>query len=228
MKKYAFFVLILILLFTSCIKYRTKYSCEKSCADIKINLSVNNKSGENLLANTNYEIILLDKFSGSGQNNRIMACGISDNNGNFNITVNCDTSLLNTDDYYIQIKYEWDVNSIKVCWELPTDFNIETYPQNGIFNMNIETLKRVQKNVKFIKKSPGIIKSANVQSSFSCYSSSASLNTSINIEKNVGINLILNNINLIKIKTTDTLNNIQYYIDSIFVDNSTTFPVYEY
>jgi len=222
-------IIFCVLAFTSCVKFKTKYKCDSNCEQITINLNVVNKSNLNVLANTSYEIVLLEKFSGSTQNNRVMGKGTSDNNGNFSTTVSCDTSLLNTDNYYIKVNYTWDVNAIKVCYDNLTNFKIENYPIGGVYNINIESYKKTNSPLDFIKKNVDSIKSAYFYVEKECYSSTGySLYTTINKEKHIDAQTILNNMNYITITTTDTFNVNHVIKDSFYVDNNFTGKTFEY
>lgn len=211
-------LLLFLLSNTSCIKYKTKYSCENNCQEITIKMHVNNASNVNVLANNHYEILLLEKFSGSTQNNRVVASGNADQYGNFSVSINCDTQLLNTDNYYLKVDYDWDVNSIKVCYNVSTSFKIEEYPTTGIHNMYLDAYKKMVVPLEFTKTSTDSMKYAYFYIEKDCYSKGYSLYNEINKPKQVATEAILNNFNYIKITSTDTLGNNHLLIDSFFVD----------
>ncbi|MBK7762092.1 MAG: hypothetical protein IPI46_01810 [Bacteroidetes bacterium] len=220
---------IFLFLFTSCIKYKTKYKCESNCEQLTIKLNVDNASNLNVLSNTTYEIVLLDNFPGSSQNIRVMGKGTSDQNGNFTTTVSCDTGLLNTDDYYIKVNYVWDVNTIKVCYDSITNFKIENYPMGGIHNINITSYKKIISGLDFIKKSSDSIKSAHFYIGVDCFSSTGySLYTAINIPQHIDAQTIFNRMNYINLTITDTFNVSQIIKDSFYVDNTFTGKIIEF
>lgn len=222
-------LLALIITTSSCIKYKTKYSCDSYCVPIKISLKVDNKSIEPILAGTAYEIVLLEKFSGSTQNNRIMSSGKADANGNFTTTVECDTSLLNNDNYYIKINYTWDVNNIKVCYSTSKGFTIDNYPPGGEYVLNVESYKKVNTSLNFVKKSTDSLKSAFFYITRDCYNSTSyQLNKSQNQTQQVNALSTLNGMNYITITTTDNLNVNHYQQDSFYVDQQFAGKTFEY
>ncbi len=183
-----------------------------------------------LLANTKFEIQLKDKFNGAASKTRIMGQGKSDGNGNFSTTVTCDTSLLNRDDYYIYIRYYWNVNTIQVCYDSTTSLKLDDYPIGGITNLNIETYKKCDTKLYFVKKSKDSIKAAFacVHKACNFYSCSNFLSTSNDVVNSFTSKAILNNMNYVTITTYDLLNIKHEIIDSVFIDENFAGKTFEY
>lgn len=229
MKNITILIAITLLLSnTSCIKYRTKYQCESNCTPVTINLNVVNKSNLNLLAKTKFEIVLMDNLPGSAQNIRIMGTGTSDDNGNFSTTVICDTSLLNSANYYIKINYKWDVNTIQVCYDNTSSFLLENYPVSGIFNINIESYRKWNSPLDFVKKSNEKIKTAYVIFDKACNYNQTDLHTTNDTTKRIDARTYLNCMNYITIVTVDTLNIPHEINDSVYIDNNFSGKTFEY
>ncbi|QLH47587.1 MAG: hypothetical protein HWD58_19750 [Bacteroidota bacterium] len=157
-----------------------------------------------------------------------MASGIADNNGNFTTTVNCDTSLLNSKDYYIKIEYEWDVNNIQVCYDSLSSFRIEDYPDGGVANINIQSYRKWKSTLNFVKRSNESVKTA--YAVFDRYCNYNINNLPIIKDSMVQVNArtYLHCMNYITITTTDTFNNVNEIIDSVYIDDNFNGKTFEY
>jgi hypothetical protein len=213
---------------SSCIKYRTKYKCERNCVPITIKLNVTRGSNLQLLGSNKFEIILRDNLSGSADNNRIMASGIAEINGNFTTTVNCDTSLLNSKEYYIKIEYEWDVNTIQVCYDSLSSFMLDDYPVGGIANINIQSYRKWKSTLDFVKRSNDNLKTAYVIFDKGCNYNQASLPIAKDSIMRLNAKTYLDCMNYVTIGTIDTLNNIHEISDSVYIDNNFSGKTFEY